>query len=80
MLIATNDYIRGILNALLENIDTVNMIEVVEDDRVFYKFPECRVTIHFMKGQRELERMVRTGKHRYGREEKDEERRDRKTM
>ena len=71
MLIATNDYIRGILNALIENTDAVKMIEVVEDDRAFYKAPECRVTIRFMKGQRELERMVRTGKHRYGREEED---------
>lgn len=69
MLIATNDYIRGILNALLDNIDAVKMIDVVENDRAFYQAPECRVTIHFMKGQRELERMVRTGKHRYGREE-----------
>ena len=73
MLIATNDYIRGILNALLENTDAVKMIEVVEDDRAFYRPPECRVTIRFMKGQRELERMVRTGKHIYGREKDNED-------
>lgn len=59
MLVATDDYIKGILNALLKNVNAVRMIDVVGVDRSFWQTEESRITIHFMRSTKELEEMVR---------------------
>lgn len=60
MLIATDDYIKGVLKVLLENPMAVKMVLVDDaNNKVFWQMPECRVTIHVMMPQKELERKAK---------------------